>query len=204
MQEFVTWLDSLSPALLHGALFVVALVETAFPPFPGDAVTVVCAFALARHGGALPLALVLSSSGSYLGGFTLWAVGRHWSAQAGVLSRRVATPGFARARSLVARRGPVLVMVSRFVPGIRSLILLAAGYGGMPARHVWWALAIAVVAWQTIVVTGGYLLGRSWLRVVNVLGNLGFVVVLVGVTVGYLGWRWARRARASGGADDSC
>lgn len=202
VQDFVLFLGSLSPVSLYVALFVAGAVETAFPPFPGDAVTVVCSFALARQGGPLLPALALSSSGSYLGGFILWAAGRHWSTHPSA-SRWAGRPGFARARALVSRRGPFLVMGSRFVPGIRSLILLAAGYGGMPARHVVWSLALAVVTWQAIVVTGGYMLGRSWLRVVSLLGNAGLVLVFLGVIVGYLAWRWVHRARVSGGVDDS-
>ncbi|MCU0611235.1 MAG: VTT domain-containing protein [Candidatus Eisenbacteria bacterium] len=197
-------LDGLAPGTTYGVLFLAGFIETAFPPFPGDALTVAASFALAQRGGSLVAGLALSCSGSYLGGLTLWAFGRRLAASSRAGSALLGlAPGLDRAVALLARRGVLLVVVSRFIPGLRSLILLAAGYGRMPLHHVAWALGVAVALWQSIVVGGGYLVGRNWVRVVTAWGRLGLVLLVVAALGGYAAWRRARRACSSGGGDDS-
>jgi membrane protein DedA with SNARE-associated domain len=100
------------------------------------------------------------------------------------------------------RHGVLLVVVSRFIPGIRSLILVAAGLARMPFRQVAWALGVAVMLWQSIVVIGGYLAGEHWLRIVSVWTKVGVALLLIAVLAGYLWWRSTRTA-PPGGVDDS-
>ena len=194
---------SLSPAALYAVLFLAGLVETAFPPFPGDVLTVLASFALARQNGSVVAGLALSSSGSYLGGLVLWGLATQWSTRSSrALSRCVDAGGIVRAQRLLVRHGVLLVVVSRFIPGIRSLILVAAGLARMPFRQVAWALGVAVMLWQSIVVIGGYLAGEHWLRIVSVWTKVGVALLLIAVLAGYLWWRSTRTA-PPGGVDDS-
>ncbi len=200
MSDLFHVLDGLGSPMLFAALVVVGAVEAAFPPFPGDAATVVCSFALARQGASLPLAIASSSLGSFIGGLALFAVGRRWAAHP--TRARWADPRrFHRAQALVARWGVPLVLVSRFIPGIRSFILVAAGSAGLPPGAFATALAGAVLAWQSVVVGGGYLVGRSWLRVVRTVGNAGIAAAALACLAGYATWRLLRHRRASGGRD---
>lgn len=199
----LTGFDGVSPTALYLVLFFAGLVETVFPPVPGDAVTVLGSFALARKGCAPALGLALSWAGSYLGGLFLWACGGRLSSQAGTPSTRGRDAvGLGRAIALLGRHGILLVVVSRFVPGIRSLILVAAGFARMPLRRVAWALAIAVAAWQSLLVAGGYLVGRRWLAVVDAWGKAGVGMLAVALLAAAAWWRWRRRG-ISGGDDDS-
>lgn len=186
---------------LYVIFFLAGLVETAVPPFPGDALTVVTSFALARRDGSLAAGLALSCAGSYLGGLTLWVFGAHWSTRVPrAVSRRVNTGALVQAQQLLARRGVPIVVLSRFIPGIRSLILVAAGLGRMPLRQVVWALGLAVALWQSIVVVGGYLAGRYWLRVVRIWSAAGVILMVIVLLAGLLWWR---RGTSSGGTDDN-
>lgn len=190
-------LGSVEAAALYGVLFVTGLVEAAFPPFPGDAATVATSGLLAARGAPLAPALASSWAGSYLGVLFLWACGRQCFPWAAKRLRGRSGAGFARASALVARHGVLLLAVSRFVPGIRSLIVLAAGSAGVPLRRAAPALGVAVAMWQGIVVAGGYWVGRRWADVVSTVGTAGVAAFLVAGVVAW--WVWARAKGGSHG-----
>jgi len=165
-----------------------------FPPYPGDTVTVFCSFAAARQGISPALILSVSWLGSYLGGLLLWGLGHIWLEDPPLRFIRWLSPsgGLEKARELVRVHGTIIVVLSRFVPGIRSLIILAAGLAGMNFGRIIWAVAVAVFIWQSILVAGGYLVGLHWLKVVSVISKVGlFAAVAVAIAV-YVGWRRSR------------
>jgi membrane protein DedA with SNARE-associated domain len=196
-EQILRFVDSLTPAAIYPTLFLSAFVETLFPPYPGDTVTVFCSFAAARRELAPSIVLLVSFLGSYGGGLVLWGLGHTWREDPplkfiGWLS---GSGSLHHARELLRRYGIVIVVLSRFVPGVRSLIILAAGLAGMGLGRMLWAVAIAVAVWQSILVTGGYLVGMHWLKVVSVISRMGLWAAVAAALLIYIFWRRGRRNR---------
>jgi membrane protein DedA with SNARE-associated domain len=196
-EQVLRFVDSLSPAAIYPTLFLSAFVETLFPPYPGDTVTVFCSFAAARHELAPGIVLLVSFLGSYLGGLLLWVMGHTWREDppAKFIRWLAGSGSLEHARELLRQHGTMIVVLSRFVPGIRSLIILAAGLAGMVLSRMLWAIAIAVAVWQSILVTGGYLVGMHWLRIVSVISRMGLWAAVAAALFIYIFWRRSRKNR---------
>lgn len=144
-------------------LGVIAFVETLFPPFPGDLLFVVTA-GWARIGGSSAatmavagfLGCMLASVGLFIFGRT---AGRAFTGS--FLARRVGEKRVGRAEELFRRHGPFVLVASRFIPGIRSLLVVVAGASGMGAAASTAAVALSAAAWYALLAVAGVIAGDS-------------------------------------------
>ncbi|MFH0902064.1 MAG: DedA family protein [Pseudomonadota bacterium] len=141
-----------------------ALLEYVFPPFPGDSVTLFGAFLITARGWSFPLVFGAVIAGSLAGVALDFSVGR-W------LKRREEThvSRHPRIRQKVdklverfRRHGEALIVLNRFLPGIRALFFVAAGMAGM--RRGWvlfWAMVSAVL-WNLMLIAAGSAVGANF------------------------------------------
>ena len=154
-------------------LFAAALVEYVFPPFPGDLIALTGAF-WAVHGVLpLPLVFLAVTAGSVAGAALDYYLGAKLEKAAeqrpgGFLSRRVLPP--ARVRKIhdaYQRHGDLLILVNRFLPGIRGLFFLAAGSAGMPFRRILFFGTISAGAWNALLLAAGWAVGDNLSRLLD-------------------------------------
>lgn len=146
-------------------LFLASLLEYVFPPFPGDTVTLLGAYYSVV--GVLPIPLVFAAvtSGSVVGSaFNYW-VGmklRSFSEKREklpLLLRWLEIEKIKRIEERWHRRGDVLILFNRFIPGIRSLFFAAAGMGQIRFRRVMLLGAVSAALWNALLLAVGYLVG---------------------------------------------
>jgi len=144
------------------------------------------------HGGELPLWVGLI--GVYIGLFTgdvaLYAVGRVFGRRIlgwGPVRRRLPADRVDAIAAWINQRGWWLVLLSRFVPGMRLPVYMAAGAVGTSAvRFAVWT-AVAVLVWTPVVVLTVFVLGEGiWQPVNHLIGNrwVAFVVAVIIFVVG--------------------
>jgi membrane-associated protein len=93
------------------------------------------------------------------------------------------------------RYGGLTIVVSRFMPIIRTFAPFVAGVGRMPyARFQLWNV-VGAVSWVMLFVWGGYLFGNIPLVKKN-FGIVTILIIVVSVMPAVIGWFRARRARA--------
>ncbi len=195
-------LFGLSPAeilrdLGYAGLALLLVAETVFPPIPSEAVLPLAGY-LAERGELHPLLVLLASTtGSVLGAVLLYEAARHGGrpfADRFVRRAHIDPKRLDEAEAWFARRGVWVVLFGRCIPGVRSVVSLPAGVLRMP-RLTYVALTlVGSLAWNTLLVGAGYLLGTQWERVSDVVGPLSTpLLVAAGVAVaGGLGWMWFR------------
>ena len=102
-----------------------------------------------------------------------------------------------RAEAAVVKYGGVLVVIARFIVGLREFNGIIAGVTGMPARRFLFYNGLGAVVWVAVWVSAGYLAGDH----INAIYRdatrysayvLAAVVVLL---VAYVGWRVSSRRR---------
>lgn len=164
IENLVEYLSSHSPGTWAAPLLVlIAFAETLFPPIPGDVLFIVMT-GWARSGGLHPtLAAACGVAGCFLASCVLFYLGHKPGRQfiEGWLQKRVEPSKVDRARNLVSRHGPLVLALSRFVPGIRSLLVLMAGSSGMRFSVAAAPIAFSAVAWYSILSAAGAMLGKS-------------------------------------------
>ena len=164
-------------AWVYAILFAIIFCETGLvvtPFLPGDSLlfvagTVAAGGALDAHGLAalMVLAAFLGNSANYAIGHALggWfrGPGKRWLNPAHL----------ARAREFYERHGGSAVVISRFIPIVRTYVPFVAGLGSMAPGRFTAYNAAGAVAWVGLLVYGGYFFGNiPWVR-----QNLSFIIV---------------------------
>jgi membrane protein DedA with SNARE-associated domain len=140
-------------------------VEVVFPPLPGDALLILSG-TLSGYVGISPLWVI---AGAYFGTFTasalLYSLGQRMERRI-LISPRFATlldtKTFVKIEKVLSRYGVWLILASRFIPVIRSGIILAAGMVNLDKRHSLLAVSASILVSTSLFILGGRYLGRRW------------------------------------------
>lgn len=185
----------------YAGLVALMVVESVFPPIPSEVVLPLAGYLVANGELSFPIVLATATLGSLIGAQILYELARHggrpfvrrWG-----LRVHVGPEELERAEQWFERRGPLIVLVGRCIPGARSLVSLPAGLLKMP-RWLYLALTLAgSLVWNAVLIGAGFLLGEEWERVADVIGPigkplLGALLLIVSVAAVL----WVRRRRAA-------
>jgi membrane protein DedA with SNARE-associated domain len=125
----------------------------------------IVAVGLAIHDRALPLipSLLATAIGIYVGDIGLWAAGRFGGRRvlASRFLQRLPLDSMERLGAWIDRHPAVAILSSRFMPGTRLPLYVAAGiWGGRPWRFFGW-MFVSVAIWSPLVVSATAFFGRA-------------------------------------------
>jgi membrane protein DedA with SNARE-associated domain len=179
-------------------LTLLMFVENIFPPIPSEIVLPLAGYLASQ--GDLPAVgvLVAATLGSVLGSVVLYELARRGGRPlilryGGLL--RVGPAELDRAEAWFLRRGPVIVLVGRCIPGVRSLVSLPAGLLEMRRLEYLVLTVIGTLIWNVLLIGAGWLLGSQWENVSDVVGAASkpiLAVLALGLLVAGVLW-WRRR-----------
>jgi membrane protein DedA with SNARE-associated domain len=189
-------LAAAGPGWACAGLALAAFLENLVPPVPGDTVVLFGAYLVGRGALAWVPVFLATWAGGTAGFMTMYAIGytggrawvtRHWGAS------RAAS--LERAERWLARYGVGLILVNRFLSGVRTAIALVAGIGRMGWRTVLLGAAVSMALWNGLLLGVGVGLGRNWKAAADLLRTGNRVVLAAGllVGVGVVVWGWRRR-----------
>jgi membrane-associated protein len=165
-----------SPWVL-AVVFLVAGLDAVLPFMPSETTVVACGVAAAETGRpALSLLIAVSAAGAYAGDQLSFRIGRR-------LSMRLRRPG--SVYRLLHRRGGVVIVFARYLPGGRSATALGAGLVGYPAARFHWYTAAGVLLWAVEAALLGYLGGSLFedRPLLGLLLGLAGALVVTGLAV---------------------
>ncbi len=173
-----------NPLWAYLLLAVSAFLENLIPPVPGDVVVVFSAYLVGL--GVLEWIPVYVSTciGGTLGFSVMFALGARHGAR--ILQSRLrigSAQSLERATRWLERYGVWLVLANRFLSGIRSVIALAAGMGGMGWKPVVGLGLVSMAVWNGLLIYAGMLVGTNWERAAELLGDYNRIVFAVIATV---------------------
>ena len=197
--------DVMSSPWLYVTVFGLALLDGFFPIVPAET-SVITAGVFAASGSPelLPL-IAVAAGGAFAGDHISYALGRATGRRLGARARRAKVMTWAR--TAIAERGGLILVVARYIPGGRTAVTLTMGATGYPrARFTAFdAVAVAALTWAGYSALIGYLGGQTFegdpLR--GLLFGLGLAasVTVVVEVVRYARKRAARRRMVSSPAD---
>jgi membrane-associated protein len=180
-------------------LFLASFLEYVFPPVPGDAVAVLGAW-YATHGGLSWTVLFVSLSlGAMAGTAFDWRLGLWLGAR---LEDRAAVGRLDRGRlekfeRAYRRWGGLLLVVNRFLPGVRAFFFVAAGAARIPLWKVLLYGGISAALWNVVLLGAGALLARNEQELLGLFARydtVAWIAVVLACGLGIIVWR---RKRAS-------
>lgn len=180
-------------------LFIAMGVANLVPPLPAEATIPFAAALFDQHGMRVPWAIAAAALGLVVGTLPFYYLGR--LAGETRVKRFLAGPGrwllirpvdIDRSGRWFRRRGGMLVIVGRFIPGMRSMISLPAGFHRMPFGRFLLFTIIGSTLWATALVLAGRWLAHATEGVTALRVGLVFLLVMVLLYV----WRLVRLARS--------
>jgi membrane protein DedA with SNARE-associated domain len=171
----------------YAGLALLMVVETVFPPIPSEAVLPLAGYLSERGDLNVVAVLATSTAGSVAGAMFLYEAARRGGrpfADAFMRRGRIDPGRLDQAERWFARRGPLVVLVARCVPGVRSVVSLPAGVLRMPRWEYLLFTLIGSALWNALLVGAGYLLGSQWDRVADVIGPLSTPLLIAAVVGG--------------------
>jgi membrane protein DedA with SNARE-associated domain len=200
MSEIFDWLTNLPPAALYLAMAVVAAIENIFPPIPADVIVAFGAFLAARqHASPIP-SFIAVFIGTLTGAAAMYSFGRKYGT-AWIRARlRIKDEAKAeqRFRDWYGRYGFAALFLSRFLPGIRSLVPPLAGAMGVSPLGTLGTVALASGIWYAVITWLAFRAGSNFEALTTTIGRFGRWTAIVAAAVagvGLLIWLIRRRRR---------
>jgi membrane protein DedA with SNARE-associated domain len=164
LDAFILYISSLTPFWFYFALFASTYIENIFPPVPGDTVTVFAAYLAGRSHDYFTGVFISTSLGSIAGFMTYYVVGRLIHPEYFLRKNFRIFPAemFALASAWFKRYGYWIVLLNRFLSGIRSVISIICGIFRLPPLRVLALTTIGCSLWNGLLIWAGYLLGDNW------------------------------------------
>jgi membrane protein DedA with SNARE-associated domain len=182
-------------------LFLASFLEYVFPPVPGDLVAVLGAW-YATHGGLSWTVLFVSLSlGAMAGTAFDWRLGIWLGAR---LEGRAAVGRLDRDRlerfeRAYRRWGGLLLVVNRFLPGVRAFFFVAAGAARIPLWKVLLYGGVSAILWNVLLLGAGALLAKNeeeLLRIFARYDKVAWIAVLLACVLAIAVWG-RRRLRST-------
>jgi membrane protein DedA with SNARE-associated domain len=195
------WASRVMESIGEPGVGLFTLLETVFPPIPSEVILPLAGFLSQQGEMNLPLVILTSTVGAYLGALLLYWLGATLGEERAVrwLARLplVDAEDFERAGRWFSRHGRSSIFFGRLVPGVRSLISLPAGAQRMSLAVFSLFTVAGSAVWNTLLIALGAALGTQY-EVINRYSHyLDYAVyAAVAVVVGLLVRRRVRRGRA--------
>jgi len=192
LNDLSDWLLDLSgqPVFLLAA-FVVALLDSIIPVVPSETMLIVGGVAAGTGNQVLGLVILVGALGAFAGDNLAYQLGKSYERRI----RSILFRGEKGERRLdwaakqLHKRGGLLLITARFIPGGRTAVTVASGVTRQPRRRFMIYDAIACTIWATYATLLGYIGGRTF-EANHTRAFLFAFGLAVGVTLLIEGVRW--------------
>lgn len=199
LDDPVATVAALPAFLVPLVVFVSSMLEYVFPPYWGDTLILV-GFFLAGQGVVSWFEIFAAAvSGALLGALIAYWLGKRYGLRTLRRFSRIRRRDRPRQRVqvLFRRYGEPVLVINRFLPVVRGIMLYAAGAMELRLRPVLIYSTIGSVAWVALIMGLGWLTGGTWEQLQatfeqssRIFGIIAFI--LLGGWLIALGWRFVR------------
>ncbi len=177
-------------------IFIIALLDSVIPIVPSETTVIVGGVAAGQGNQVLLLVILAGASGAFVGDNMAYTIGdrftrrvHRWADRKPSRRDRLDAAG-----RQIRKRGGMLLITARFIPGGRTVLTISSGVTQQP--RIWFAawIAVATTIWATYAATLGFLFGATfednaalafWLAFATALSITGAIEVV----------RWLRERR---------
>lgn len=190
MIEFLTQLlhAAVTSPWVYVVLFAAAAIDSFFPAAPSESLVIAAAvFAVGGQPNLLAV-IAVAAAGAFVGDHVSYAIGRSGGgrilARLPAGSRRLAA--FDRAAYHLERRGGLVLVVCRYIPGMRTATTITAGVVEHPLRRFAAFDLLAAVTWAIYCALIGVVGGAAFSNdpILGVAVGVGLALALTAVVEG--------------------
>lgn len=190
-EDFLKLAITFGPFWFYLFIFLSGLIENLFPPYPGDTVTFIGGYLAGT--GLLTFSLVFftASLGCLAGAMILYFLGR--SKGRGIFLRNKGQlfnrTQLGSVENWFKKYGEKVLLLSRFLSGVRSLVALSAGVANVKVQKMTGYTVISIVIWNSIILFAAFKVQKNWreiLGMIQVYNKVVLAVVILIVIVWFL------------------
>jgi membrane protein DedA with SNARE-associated domain len=203
VEELLTNLLSNTQGIFaYGTVFLILLVCGLGVPLPEDISLILGGFLAHKGAASLPVMMVVGFAGILAGDSLIFNFGRKLGSNVGrkpggFFARIITPEKRAKVEGLFEKHGQKIVMIARFMPGVRAVTYFTAGSVGMSYwRFIFWD-GLAALLSAPVFVFLGFHFGSELDYLIDKLKE-GQTYVLAGLAVIGVAWfLWRRRKAAA-------
>jgi membrane protein DedA with SNARE-associated domain len=194
MEEILHSLEQASPFWAYFFLCLSAFIENICPPIPGDTVTVIGAYLVGRGSLNFWGVYISTTLGSVMGFMGIYGLAyrMEWKIFKKFQPRWITHKRIDQAESYFRRYGYGVILLNRFLSGVRSVISLVAGLSKMQPAAVLALSLISGAVWNGLLIYLGSIVGKNWGNIIEIL-KVYNRVVLVAIILTIVVWFLYRR-----------
>jgi membrane protein DedA with SNARE-associated domain len=184
-EEIILYLTTKQTIAIYAIIAFSAFIENVFPPYPSDTIILAGAF-LAGTGELAYIPLFLSATaGGLAGAMVLYYLGFTKGRSFFYKYDRsyFKIDNMIKVERWFARWGDYLLVVSRFIAGVRSVIAISAGIGKVPVSRMIFLSLISFCLWYLMLIGGMHLIKSNWQKMVEFINSLNIFLVIISAVV---------------------
>ena len=152
MEHINELLNAMSPVLDHYgylALVISIFLEGVGVPMPGQSLMIAASILASRGVMNLPTVMIVSWLACFIGnscGYLLGYYFEGWLDKKGYISGSK----MQKLQAAIQKYGPICLVISRFIEGMKQFMPLACGIAKMPRHEFLWGNALATTIWVAV------------------------------------------------------
>ncbi len=163
LQEIISYISTLDPALIYVVLFFFAFIENILPPSPSDFVVLFGATLIANSTLEIIPILLITSIGSALGFIVMYLIGEFLGEKL-LRSRKfkfIKQESLDKADRFFHKYGYNIILVNRFLPGTRAVVSFFSGVHRLKPVRTFIYAGVSSFVWNAILIFLGIQLGNN-------------------------------------------
>lgn len=188
-EDFLKLAITFGPFWFYLFIFLSAFVENLFPPYPGDTVIFIGGYLAGTNFLTFPLVFISASLGCLAGAMILYILGKNKGREFFLKNKgKIFNKSrLERVENWFKRYGEKVLILSRFVAGVRSVVALTAGVGNVNVRKMTGYTLISIVLWNSIILFSAFKVQKNWREILEMI-QVYNKVVLTGVILIVIVW----------------
>ncbi|MCL4367204.1 DedA family protein [Patescibacteria group bacterium] len=186
LASIASWIVNVISSLGYPGIMVTMAIESALIPLPSEIIMPFSGYLVSTGQFSLPLVALSGAFGNLVGSLAAYALG-FWGHER-LVRRFVRRFGkfillseheLDRAEELLNKYKDLVVLVSRMVPGVRTVISLPAGFAKLPLSRFIILTFVGSFIWSYLLAYIGFVLGENWDTLGPIFHKADTVVVVV-------------------------
>lgn len=194
----------------YPAVFAAAFLEVIFPPIPSEVIFPLVGFTAFKENLGISNAIGMAATGalgSTIGAILIYYISKKVGRAAIIRFGRHVRVGEAeieKSEAWFRKYGSVAVFTGRMVPGIREIISIPAGIGGMSLPKFIVFSYTGSLVWSVALTLVGYYLGEAWSTFSEQASDVFTLtgIVIVAALIAVVGIMFVRRKRKASASEE--